>query len=284
MLDWVNHAIVALADPLLSWLLRLPTDLALVIVAVGTGAIITLCRPLTSNQDLLRRCDQDKKRLKELIRQAKRQKDKEAVKRYRTTRNMIGMMTMKEEGGPLLAAIVPIAILGTWCFQRLAFVPPRAGETVQVKAYFPVSAVGELAHVVPQEGLREVSREDSGASSRWIQEIEKDVPGPGGIATSGIATWKIQARARPQPYALEIRYKTVTVEKELLVGQPFYSPDVEFYGDGHPITSAQIDMKPVKFLGFVPGITWLLMPPWLVAYFLIAIPSVSLIKRVTGIY
>ena len=76
----------------------------------------------------------------------------------------------------------------------------------------------------------------------------------------------------------------MTVEKELLVGQPFYSPDVEFYGDGHPITSAQIDMKPVKFLGFVPGITWLLMPPWLVAYFLIAIPSVSLIKRVTGIY
>jgi uncharacterized membrane protein (DUF106 family) len=284
MLDWVNNAVLILADPLLNWLLRLPTDLALVIVAVGTGAIITLSRLFTTNQDLLRRCDQDKKRLKKLIREAKRQKDKEAVKRYRTTRNMIGMMTMKEEGWPLLAAIAPIAILGTWCFQRLAFVPPRAGETVPMKAYFPVSAVGELAHVVPQEGVREVSREDSGASGRWIQEIIKDVPGPDGIANSGIATWKIQARARPQPYALQIRCKTVTVEKELLVGQPVYSPDVEFYGNGRPITSAQIDMKPVKFLGFVPGIDWLLMPPWLVAYFLIAIPSVSLIKRVTGIY
>ena len=169
MLAWINNAVVALADPLFNWLLRLPTDVALVIVAVGTAAIITFSRLFTTNQDLLRRCDQDKKRLKELIRQAKRQKDKEAVKRYRTTRNMIGMMTMKEEGGPLLAAIVPIAILGTWCFQRLAFVPPRAGETVQVKAYFPVSAVGELAHVVPQEGLREVSGEDSGNNGHWIQ-------------------------------------------------------------------------------------------------------------------
>ena len=238
MLDWINNAILALADPLLNWLLRLPTDLALVIVAVGTGAIITLARLFTTNQDLLRRCDQDKRRLKELIREAKRQKDKEAVKRYRTTRNMIGMTTMKEEGWPLLAAIVPIAVLGTWCFQRLAFVPPRAGETVSVKAYFPVSAVGELAHVVPQEGLREVSREDSEQQRPWIQEIVNDVPGPDGIANNGIATWKIQAKARPEPYALEIRSKTVTVEKELLVGQPIYSPDVEFYGNDQPIISA----------------------------------------------
>jgi hypothetical protein len=59
---------------------------------------------------------------------------------------------------------------------------------------------------------------------------------------------------------------------------------VEFYGDDRPVQSAQIGMEPVKFLGVVPGIDWLLMPPWLVAYVLIAIPSVSLIKRVTGIY
>jgi hypothetical protein len=178
---------------------------------------------------------------------------------------------------------VPIAVLGTWCFQRLAFVPPRAGEAVLLRAYFPVSAVGELAHVVPQEGLREVSREDSPGSGRWIQEITSDTPGPDGIAANGIATWKIQAEARPQPYTLAIRCKTTTVEKALLVGQPFYSPDVESYGGDQAVISAQIEMKPVKLLGLVPGIDCLLMPPWLVAYFLIAIPAVSLIKRLTGI-
>ncbi len=197
---------------------------------------------------------------------------------------MIGMTTMKEEGWPLLAAIVPIAIVGTWCFQRLAFVPPRAGETVAVKACFPVSMVGELAHLVPQEGLQELSKEDPDSNGHWIQEIVNNVSGHDGIANNGIATWQIRAKARPEPYLLEIRYKTVTVKKELLVGQTVYAPEVELYGDDQPVTSAQIDMQPVKFLGLVPGIDWLLMPPWLVAYFLIAIPSVSLIKRVTGIY
>jgi uncharacterized membrane protein (DUF106 family) len=284
MLDWINNAVLALADPLLGWLLRLPADLALVLVAVGTGAIITFSRLFTTDQDLLRRCDQDKQRLKELIREAKRRKDKEAVNRYRSTRNMIGMMTMKQEGWPLLAAILPIAVLGTWCFQRLAFVPPQAGRPVPVKAYFPVSAVGELAHAVPQAGLREVSRDESGGSGHWIQEIVKDDPGPDGLVSSAVATWQIQAEARPAPYALKIRYKTATAEKALLVGQPVYSPEVEFYGDDQPITSVQLDMQPVRFLGLVPGIDWLYMPPWLVAYFLLAIPSVSLIKRVTGIY
>lgn len=284
MLDWINNATVALADPLLGWLLRLPADLALVIVAVGTGAIITFSRRFTTNQDLLWRCDQDKKRLKELLRAAKRERDKEAVARYCATRNMIAVMTMKEEGWPLLAAIVPIAVLGTWCFQRLAFVPPRAGETVTVRACFPVSAVGELAHIVPQEGLREVSQEGSNGSGQWIQEIAADVARPGEIAADGIATWQIQAEARPLPYALQIRWKTATVSKQLLVGQPVYSPDVEFYGNDQPIASVQIGMRPVKFLGLVPGFDRLLMPPWLVAYFLIAVPSVSLLKRVTGIY
>jgi uncharacterized membrane protein (DUF106 family) len=284
MLEWINNAILSLADPLLNWLLRLPADLALAIVAVGTGAIITFSRLPTTNQDLLRRCDQDKKQLKELIRQARRQKDKEAVKRYRTTRNMIGMTTLKQEGWPLLAAIVPIAVLGTWCFQRLAFVPPQAGETVPLTAYFPVSAVGELAHVVPQEGVHEVSHAGSAAQERWIREIVEDRDPVTGVAAGAVAVWNLQADASVQPYRLEIRYKTCTVEKELLVGHPVYSPDVEFYGDDRPVQSAQIGMRPVKFLGLVPGIDWLLMPPWLVAYFLIAVPSVSLIKRVTRIY
>jgi uncharacterized membrane protein (DUF106 family) len=284
MLDWINNAVLSLADPLLNWLLRLPTDLALVIVAVGTGAVLTFMRLGTTNQDLLRRCGRDKKRLKELIREAKRQKDMQAVNRYRTTRNMIGIMAMKQEGWPLLAAIVPIAILGAWCFQRLAFVPPRAGEVVPLTAYFPVSAVGELAHLVPQEGLHEVSQAESDGHERWIQEIAEDPDPQSGAAAHAIAVWNLRADADAQPYRLEIRYKACTVEKELFVGQPVYSPEVEFYGDDRPVELVLIGMTPVKFLGVVPGIDWLLMPPWLVAYFLIAVPSVSLIKRVTGIH
>jgi hypothetical protein len=284
MLESINNWILALADPALGWLLRLPVDLSLVIVAVGTGSIITFSRRFTTNQDLLRRCDEDKKRLKELIREAKRQKDKDAVKRYRNTVNMIGLTTMRQEGWPLLAALLPIAILGTWCFQRLAFVPPQAGDPVPVIAYYPISAVGELAHLVPQEGLRAPSQAGPGKPDRWIQEIAEDVDPKTHKPVGGIATWHVQADASPKPYTLEIRHKASTVEKDLLVGQRIYSPDVQFYGADQTAACVQLGMKPVKLLGMVPGITWLLIPPWLLAYFLIAIPSVSLIKRLARIH
>jgi hypothetical protein len=127
---------------------------------------------------------------------------------------MIGMTTMRQEGRPLLAAILPIAILGTWCFQRLAFVPPQAGETVLLRAHFPVSAAGELAHVVPQKGVREVTPADSGARERWIQEIVEDLDPKTHKPVGAVATWQLQADARPQPYKLKIRHKTSTVEKE----------------------------------------------------------------------
>ena len=284
MLEWINHAILTLADPLLNGLLRLPTDLALAIVAVGTGSIITFSRLFTTDQDLLRRCDQDKKRLKELIREAKRLKDTAAVKRYRLTLNMIGMTTMRQEGWPLLAALLPIALLGTWCFQRLAFVPPKAGETVAVRAYFPVSAAGDLAHLVPQTGLREVSPATSGVRERWIQEIAKESEPGAGAAANAVATWHLQADANANPYRLQIRYGTCTVEKELRVGQAVYSSDMQLYDERQPVIGVELVMKPVKLFGLVPGIKGMHLPPWLVAYFLIAIPSVSVIKRVARIY
>lgn len=287
ILNWINNAILALADPLLNWLLALPVNVALIIVSVGTGAIITFSRRFTTHQDLLRRCDQDKQRLKELIREAKARKDKEAVTRHRATFNLIGMTTMRQEGWPLLAAILPIAILGTWCFQRLAFVPPQANEPVAVHAFFPASAVGELVHIVPQEGLREESAGVGGGAAQaghWIREIVEDLDPKTRKPVGGIATWLLAGEARTQPYSLEIRYKDSTVRKALLIGQKTYSLDSEFYDAAQPISCVQVAMKPVKLFGVVPGIPALLLPPWLVAYFLIAIPSVTLVKKVARIY
>ena len=283
MLTWINDVILAFADPLLNWLLRLPSDVALLIVAVGTGAILTLARLMTTNQDLLRRCAQDKRRLRVLMRQAKSEKDRPALQRYRLTRNRIGWKTFKAEALPLLVALVPIAILGTWCCQRLAFVAPQADETVPVTAYFPISAAGGLVHLVPQEGLREVSQQDVAGAECWIQEIVA-VSDPKEGPPHARATWQLRAQARPTPYLLEIRYRTGTWTKELLVGHPYSSVPVESYGDDQPILHTEIGLKPVKLLGLVPGIDRIGFPPWLVAYLLLAVPSVSLLKRFTGIY
>ncbi|NQZ69190.1 MAG: hypothetical protein HRT89_14110 [Lentisphaeria bacterium] len=279
MLEWFNNTILQISDPVLNWLLSLPLDLTLLIVSIGTGAIITYSRKFTSNQDFLKRCDADKKRLKELIKEAKKRGDKEAAKRHINTRNMISISTLKQEGLPLLAAILPLAILGTWAFQRLAYIPPQAKETIVVKAYFPVSAVGELTHILPQKGLKSGSD-----GQQWIQEILEEKDAKTGVILNGVASWQLQAGASVKPYQLEIQRGEEKVRKELLVGQRTYAPQLAFYDSGKAADCVEIVMKPVKFLGVVPGVEMLFLAPWLLAYFLIAIPSVMLIKRVGKIY
>ena len=73
MLTALNDALLAIADLLLGWLLNLPTDAVLLIVAIGSSAVLTGVRLFTTNQDLLGRCDRDKKRQKVLLKQARRE-------------------------------------------------------------------------------------------------------------------------------------------------------------------------------------------------------------------
>ena len=93
----MNSIILTIGDPLLGWMLGLDRNIALFIVAIGTALILTLVRLFTTNQNLLGRCKKDKARLKQLMREAKKTGDKDAVARYRTTTGQIGMKSMKAE-------------------------------------------------------------------------------------------------------------------------------------------------------------------------------------------
>ena len=135
MLTTINDCFLAIAAPLLAWLLWLPTDVELILVSVATGAVLTFARPWTTNQDLLRRCHQDKRRLKQLLKEARREQDQAAVRRYKASIGLISLKTVQSEGLPLLVAIVPVAILAVWCFHRLEFHPLQADEPVAVHAY-----------------------------------------------------------------------------------------------------------------------------------------------------
>ncbi len=275
MLAALNDVILAIADPVLGWLLRLPTDVALILVSVATAVVLTFARPFTTDQDLLRRCRHDKRRLRQLIRQARRNQDREAVRRYKSSLAVVMMKGVKSEGRPLLLAVVPVAILAVWCFFRLEFHPPKANEAISVHTYFPVSAADNLVYIIPQDGIA--------AENGWVQKIVA-VTDPAEGPPHAMATWRLRAEAAPEPYQLEIRYKTGTYTKQLLVGQRTYAPAVAFYPHGAPVICSEIEMKPVKLFGIVPGIPRLGLAPWLVAYFLIAIPFVPLIKRVAGVY
>ena len=173
---------------------------------------------------------------------------------------------------------VPIAILATWCFARLGFEPLRFDQTITVNAYLPTSAIGNVIHMKPTDGLI--------AETGWIRRVIEDPQKEPDGRTTGLATWKLRPveRSTPVEYILEVRYGRKTYPKRLLVGGRKYAPMVEFYeGDVQAIEiQPQVKYRP---FGLIPGIRirWLHLEPWLVGYFAITIPFVFILRRVSGI-
>ena len=277
MLETLNSILLTIGDPLLSWLLNLPRDIALCIVALGTALVLTVVRVFTTNQNLLGRCKKDKARLKRLMREAKRAGDKDAVSRYRTTMGQIGMRTLKAEGKPLLASFVPIAILACWCWARIAFMPLTPEEPVGVNAYFPVSEIGKLVHIIPQEDVE--------ADGHWIQAIERDIDTEGKEVDNGVARWKLCCQQRDEQYALQIRYDGRIFEKNLIVDGRRYAEPIKFYDDDTVLCS-EIEMADHEYkpLNIIPGVPSLFLPPWIVGYLIIVLPLSFLLKPILRIH
>lgn len=275
MLETLNNLILLITDPVLNWLLHLPGDVALFVVAIATSCILTFVRLITTNQDFLRRCARDKKRLKALIREARQKGDKEARQRYRATLAQISTRLMKAEGKPLLVSLVPIALLAVWCFGRLGFLPPQPGEPVDVKVCYRISAIGSPTYLVPQPGLEAVGG--------WVKLVVDDPDTREGVPPNGMAVWTLTGDGSQTRYDLQIVHAGRVYTKAFEVGGRTYAPDVELYGEDEPVLSAELKMKPLKLFGIVPGIPWIMFPPWLTAYLAIAIPFVFLLKWLTGI-
>lgn len=292
MLETINDFILMLADPLLNWLLVFPLDAVIFIVAILTSAAITFSRKWVTDQEWLKRADDDVKRIKEMIKEAKQRKDKEAIKRHKMTIGLIKMRSMKFELKPLLLAILPILILATWGFGRLGFYPPEPNETVKVKMYIPKSGMGEIAHMLPAEGVDPVSG--------WVQKPQHDTyPEPDGIweectrwcaqkmqmmpPLGGVIIWRVKAPENDEPYELNMVYDGETYTKELLVGQRTYGKQMAFYGLNEPVQAIEFALKRFKLFGVIGGFgPW--FPPWMVAYLIIACIFVPVLKKTFKIY
>ncbi|HOI53719.1 MAG TPA: EMC3/TMCO1 family protein [Phycisphaerae bacterium] len=269
-LDTLNSALMSIGDPALGWLLNLPRSVALFIIAIGTALILTVVRLWTTNQDLLGRCKRDKARLKQLMKEAKKAGDKEAVARYRTTVGQIGMKTMKAEGKPLLASIVPIAIIACWAWARIAYEAPVPGEPMDVYVYYEAAAIGRLTHLVPQENLE--------AETGWIQKVVQDVDRDGKPINSGVARWRLRAAQKNDPYLLEFRYDGRTFTKEFIVDGRKYAEPITFYEEGAPALCTELKLTEAKLFGVIPGLPWIGMQAWMVGYLVIVLPFSFLLK------
>ncbi len=275
MIDLWNHFALTLIDILLGWLLIFPTSVAILVVSVGSGAILTLARRFTTDQTKLRIAAEDRKRQKQLVKEAKARGDKDAAKRHAAVRNQISVMTLNQEGKPLLVSLLPIALLATWAVERLEFHPPKIDEEVSIISYVPRRFVGQTMHIVPVEGLS--------PQGTWISAIE-----PGEIMgiPCGEARWTFRVsnpEAAPiQDFPLQVRIERDTLDTGLRFGARTYASARRWFPQ-HEIR-IDTDLQQVRPFGFVPGIEAILFPPWLIAYILLVIPSVFGTKKLFGIY
>jgi len=264
MIESLTQLILRIMDALIGWLLAMPMDVALVVVALGTSAVLTFIRPWTTNQDLLHRIRDDRKVLKRRLKSAKRAKDKDETARVRAVQARLAMLAMKQEGKPLLVALVPVAMLAVWALARLGYHAPMPGAPVTLRVEYPVASVGDVVHVVPQDGLT--------AESGWIQRIVECPPAKKEGTPTGVATWTIKAARRETPYRVEIRHAGETAVVELLVDGRRYAPAVQ--SPGGDTLAAQQMLAPYHPFGFIPGIPWIAFDPWLVGYLVLTVPFV----------
>lgn len=281
MLNEINNVIMAIADPLLGWLLYFPQDVSLILVALLTGLVLNGVRVFTTNQLLLKRCKEDKKRLKQLKKEAKSRGDKEALRRYRQITGQIGIKTLLAEIKPLFSSLIPIAILAVWAFSRIAYVAPQADDEITVTMYFPLSSVGDYVHMLPVDGI-----ESNGA---WIQRVEDDVvpagddPQQESTVLNGVVRWTLRCQEQAAPYSLTIRHGDRTIEKELVVNGKYYTEPLQTYGALFEEV-IEFSAQEYKLFGVVPGIPSIMLAPWMLAYLIIVLPLAFILKPLMRIY
>jgi uncharacterized membrane protein (DUF106 family) len=273
MLDLWQRLCLSALDPVLGRVLGVSWTATFLFVSIGTAAVLAVSRKWITRQDLLRRACRDRRQLKRLIREARAAGRPAEVKRLKATKTMIATRVFADEMKPLALAILPVAVLATWCYARLGFHPPREAEPVRVEFFAPVSGVGELAHLLPRDGL-------TADGVGWIRELKSD----GATPPSAVAEWAVRGRAAAEPFALTVVFRGRTFEHELRVGGALHSPELAVFGGGE--YAVRLTMRSASLTGpFLDRIRegtsrgWPGIPLWLVEYLAVVIPATSLIKR-----
>ncbi len=272
MNDPVSMTILSIGDFLLGWLMWLPRDVPLFVLAVLTAVILVVVRRWATNQDQLRRAKADRRTLKRLRRDAKAKADRAAMASLKALQARIGMMRLKAEVKPLLWAIVPIALLATWCYERLPYLPPKPGSTFTIELLHPVSAHGDLAHVVLPSFLEPVDR--------LLQPIlAEDLPSQ----RYGIATWQLTRQLSPAPHDGPSIIQCVSPMGRFdhpFEPSPTRLPLIARNHDDAGTIITRLVLEERRLLGVVPGIPALALPAWLVGYLIIVIAFIPVIRRV----
>lgn len=269
--DFMHTAIIKSLDVLLGWLLWLPRDAALLLVVVGTALCMTLARKWFTNQDLLRRAVADVAQLKTLLRDARRAKDKAAIQRLRGTTALVKTERLRDDLRVLAVVIVPVGLLAMWAAERFDYLPPRVGEEITLRAYYPLSSADRLSHLVPSDAFE--------LRSPAIQIVQPDPFDK----SRAFASWRIAVLHPADDLSLTIRHQNETATHHARVGRSTYSPARQLQAHDF-ILETELELQRYSFLGVGPHRDFFGLAPWLIAYLVLAIPLVPLLRKVCRVY
>lgn len=265
-INQINAPIVSVGDVLLGWLLLLPRDGTLLVFSVLTALLMTLVRRWVTNQDLLRRCSADLQQLNRLIREAKQAGDKPRRQRLRSTVAMVKQIQLAEDMKVLAIVLVPVAALAMWAVERLDYLPPRVGESLVVRAYFTISSVDEVTHLVPINGVE--------LQSSAIQIIQPDQQTP----PLGWAEWTLRPTSATDALPLTIRHHGESAEHRVSLGRRTYLPPQQL----HP--NVRLSRTEVVLRRYCPlevdlKADTIGLPPWMIGYLALTLLFVPGLKR-----
>lgn len=266
----LSDSLLRFLDIPLGWLLLLPRDATMFVFALMTALLMTLIRRWVTNQDLLSRCANDLRQLKMLNREAKQAGDRARRQRLRTTVAMIKQMQLAEDMKILAVVLVPVALLAIWATERLDYLPPRVGDDVVVRAYFPVSSVDEVTHLVPSDGVE--------LRTPAIQLIQPDQQSP----PIGQAEWTLRPTSATDELRLTIRHHGESAVHRVAVGRSTYLPPQQFHSNERLKTTEAL-LQRYQPLGLNLKLETLGLPPWMVGYLALTLLLVPVLKRLLRI-
>ncbi|MFM9964213.1 MAG: hypothetical protein ACKV2Q_23660 [Planctomycetaceae bacterium] len=265
-MNQIGGAIMSVGDSLLGWLLLLPRDVALLVFAILTALLMTLARRWVTNQDLLRRCSADLQQLKRLIRDAKSAGDKPRRQRLRSTVAMVKQIQLAEDMKVLAVVLVPVAALAMWAVERLDYRPPRLGESLVVRAIFPISSVDEVTHLVPIDGVE--------LQSPAIQIIQAEQQSP----PIGWAEWTLRPTLATDALTLTIRHHGESAEHPVSLGRRTYLPPQLLHPNVR-LSRTEVLLRRYCPLGVDLKTDAIGLPPWMLGYLVLTLLIVPGLKR-----
>jgi len=267
----LSSEVVAILDLPLLGLLKLPRDVTLVIVALFTVVILVVVRRVVTDQNQLGRCAADLRRLKELRREARAAGDRATVSRLAGTANAVKLQRLKADLIVLAVAIVPLGLLATWAVERLDFLPARPAQSLELTAYYPLSSIGRLTHLVP--------RPDMELRSPAIQTVVLDSEDP----SQGRARWVFKPLSENDEFVLLVHHAGEMATHPMPVGGVVYAPVLREHRVNQRLSRTHVALDRYKFLGIDPKLERFGLAPWLVAYVVLTLILTPLIRRLARV-